>query len=222
MKNLNRYCSNFTSQNGEDGVLRFLCKRIGIEPDGWCCEFGAWDGIKFSNTYILWSQCNLNAVLIESDVNKFKELRNNTAKYDRVYIVNATVANKHEEKNSLDNILNKFNIPRHDIDILSIDVDGYEYSIWQSVCDYKAKIVVIEVNPYQKPHVEFIDNITNEALFLGTTPKPMVQLGKDKGYELVAHLACNLIFVRKDLFPLIRKELDSNILEDLYDYTWVR
>ena len=37
-------------------------------------EFGAWDGIYISNTYQLWAHENFNALLIESDFKRYKQL----------------------------------------------------------------------------------------------------------------------------------------------------
>ena len=222
MKNLNNYRLNITSQNGEDGVIDFLRRTLHLDNSGWCCEFGAWDGRYLSNTYVLWEQYGLNAVLIEGNVNKFIQLKIATYNFDNVYAINAMVANNHKDKNSLDNILDHSNILIDELDVLSIDVDGYEFSIWKSFKGYHPKIVIIEINPYHKPTVDFRDNITDDTFFLGTTPKPMVALGKEKGYELVAHLACNLIFVRKDLYyNMMNDTLDSNSLESLYDYKYV-
>mgnify|MGYP000430120018 CR=1 FL=1 len=40
----------------------------------WCCEFGAWDGVKGSNTFNLVKNYNFNAVYIESDRERFLDL----------------------------------------------------------------------------------------------------------------------------------------------------
>ena len=40
-------------------------------------------------------------------------------------------------------------------DILSIDVDSYDYQIWKSVEKYKPKIVIIEINSSVSVHNEF-------------------------------------------------------------------
>jgi len=42
----NVYQKNIHSQNGEDGIVEELLKRLNIES-GYVCEFGAWDGIHF-------------------------------------------------------------------------------------------------------------------------------------------------------------------------------
>src|SRR5579871_690223 len=46
---LARYVRPITSQDGEEGVLRHVVETLGIEQ-GWCVEFGAWDGIYHANT----------------------------------------------------------------------------------------------------------------------------------------------------------------------------
>ena len=43
------------SQNGEDGILGALLSRIGLEK-GYFVEFGAWDGVHWSNTYALYNR----------------------------------------------------------------------------------------------------------------------------------------------------------------------
>ena len=52
----NRFKKNVFSQNGEDGILEILLKKLKLlskNKDNWCCEFGAWDGIHGSNTFNL-------------------------------------------------------------------------------------------------------------------------------------------------------------------------
>jgi hypothetical protein len=49
------YSKNIYSQCGEDGIIEEILTRIGrvLPSDNWCVEFGAWDGVQWSNT------CNL-------------------------------------------------------------------------------------------------------------------------------------------------------------------
>ena len=53
--------------------LKFYLKRLNIE-NGWVCEFGSWDGKHLSNTFNLIENKNFNAVFIEGDKNKYKDL----------------------------------------------------------------------------------------------------------------------------------------------------
>ena len=80
MQDISKYRKNrYYSQYGEDGVVEEILKRIKkkFKLDGWCCEFGAWDGIHFSNTCYFIKKLNYKAILIEGDFDKTKELELN-------------------------------------------------------------------------------------------------------------------------------------------------
>jgi hypothetical protein len=51
---LNKFKNNVYSQNGEDGIIQELILRMEISlENGWAVEFGAWDGMYCSNTFLL-------------------------------------------------------------------------------------------------------------------------------------------------------------------------
>ena len=60
-----QYAKDIHSQNGEDGIIEELLKRLEIK-DGWVCEFGAWDGVYLSNTFALVEK-GFKGVYIEGD-----------------------------------------------------------------------------------------------------------------------------------------------------------
>jgi hypothetical protein len=45
-----RYAKVVTSQDGEDGVIDEIMRRLGIAK-GWCVEFGAYDGKTDANVW---------------------------------------------------------------------------------------------------------------------------------------------------------------------------
>ena len=100
----NTYSKNIYSQNGEDGILEELLKRLNIN-NGWVCEFGAWDGIHLSNTFNLVKN-GFDAVFIEGDVNKYNDLLRTVNKYNNIIPINAFVDYK-DTQNSLDNYSQK-------------------------------------------------------------------------------------------------------------------
>jgi hypothetical protein len=53
--NLEKYKYDTYSQNGEDGILEEVFKRLGLDEFNkfWVVEFGAWDGKHLSNTFNL-------------------------------------------------------------------------------------------------------------------------------------------------------------------------
>ena len=118
MKKLTEYKYNKYSQWGEDGIIEKIFSIVGTSEKT-CIEFGAWDGFHFSNTANLWTQ-SWKGILIEGKRKRYKELRKNTQGYNCICI-NQYV--EKEGKNKLENILRRNRID-HEIDLLSIDIDG--------------------------------------------------------------------------------------------------
>lgn len=200
----NEYNENIYSQNGEDGIIREMLKRLNI-TNGWVCEFGAWDGINFSNTYNLVKQ-NFNAVYIEGDINKYKDLLKTVQNNPNIIPINAYV-DHNDTPNSLDNILKKTRIPI-DFDILSIDIDSYDYQVWKNLKNYKPKIVIIEINSSIDVNNEV--HIHTPKKYNGTAFKPMLKLGIEKGYKFVLHTG-NMFFIRNDLFDKLNINYENSL-----------
>lgn len=189
-----KYKKNIYSQNGEDGILQEILKRLNISK-GWVCEFGAWDGKHLSNTFNL-VENKFNAVYIESDKKKYIDLLNTTKHHQNIIPINAYVDFNKNTLNSLDNLLKNTPIPQ-DFDVLSIDIDSFDYQIWKSLKNYKPKIVIIEIN--SSVNVNNNVHIHTPGVYQGTGFRPMFNLAKEKGYTFLLHTG-NLFFVRNDLF----------------------
>lgn len=187
------YYKNINSQNGEDGIIEEMLKRLDIN-NGWVCEFGAWDGIYLSNTFSLVEK-GFNAVFIEGDKDKYKDLLNTVKKNKNIIPLNAYV-DYNNTNNSLDNLLSTTNIPI-DFDVLSIDIDSYDYQVWKSLQIYKPKIVIIEINSSINPNNNL--HIHDGKQYISTGFRPMFDLGVEKDYTFVLHTG-NMIFIRNDLF----------------------
>ena len=145
-----KYRSNIFSQKGQDGIINRLIETKFPFTNKWCCEFGAWDGKRLSNTWNLIKNHNWNGIMIESDSTKYKELEKNREEViDRLIIKNYEVGylknNGEKISKPLDEILYECNAPK-DIDIISFDTDGPDYYIWEGLNAYRPKIVIIEHN----------------------------------------------------------------------------
>jgi hypothetical protein len=189
--------SNVYSQAGEDGVIQKILETLS-ENDKWCVEFGAWDGQHFSNTCNLIENFSYSAVLIECDNKKYKDLEKKYLKNKKVITLNEFVGLNKE--NNLDKILKNISIPNN-FDFLSIDIDGNDYHVWKSIMEYKPKVVCIEFNPTIPTEVKYIqppDSNINQ----GSSLSSMVDIGKEKGYELIAVLPFNAFFVKEEYFQL--------------------
>ena len=212
----NDFKKNIYSQGGEDGILEEVLKKLDLKKNGWCCEFGAWDGKHGSNTFNLVKNFSYKAVYIESDRNKFEDLKKTEAKYPNIYAINRTIDKNKNSSNSLEKILEKTKIPL-DFEILSIDIDSYDLDVWETLEKYRPKIVVIEINSSIEPGIIQRHDLKNQGNSFSAT----VDVGKKKGYVLVCHTG-NCIFLRDDLKNKINYEENSlNNPDILFDRSWL-
>jgi hypothetical protein len=175
---LSKFKKNIFSECGEDGIIEevfYRLKKAKIALDKRCCEFGAWNGMHASNTYNLIKNQNYEAILIEGDKKKFKELCNNIPDKKIIKI------NKFVEflgKNKLDNILKKNNFYKN-FDFLSIDIDGNDYHIFEGLEYYKPKLICIEFNPSIPNEVIFIQK-KDAKINQGSSALALIELAKKK------------------------------------------
>ncbi len=93
----------------------------------------------------------------------------------------------------LDTILAETPIPQN-FDFLSIDIDGCDWHIWNSLTAYRPKVVCIEFNPTIPNCVPYIQP-GDFSVKHGNGPRALCNLADQKGHVLVAATACNLFFV---------------------------
>lgn len=191
MTKLSDYSFNVFSQFGEDGIIQKILEIIGSSYRT-CVEFGAYDGFFHSNTANLWTN-GWRGILIEADKKRFASLVENTKKYD-CYVVNAFVG--YEGSNTLENILKKHKLPDK-IDFLSIDIDGDDYYIFESLNELKPRVICCEYNPTIPAHIELIAGKGN---YFGCSPRSLSRLAETKGYRLVSMTETNCFFVTDDDF----------------------
>jgi len=210
---LNSFAKNYQSQFGEDGIIEEIFKRLGITK-GWTVEFGAMDGGRLSNTYHLIEQNDrFRGVFIEGDSVWFDELNHICSRYPKRMIPVCKYVQL-AGADSLQSILSETLIPK-EFELLSIDVDGWDYHIWSNFQWYTPKIVIIEVNSSFLPDVEYISS--NGTSFLG-----MLRLGVSKGYILVCHTG-NMFFVRNDLVEKLG--MDRELLDNpsmMFNDFWIQ
>lgn len=202
------HCRNVHSQTGEDGIIEKILEIL-PERDAWCVEFGAWNGIHLTNTRHLILEKGYSAVMIEADASRFRELQQNYADRRNVITQNAFVG--FTEADGLDALCRETPLPVA-FDLLSIDIDGNDYHVWKAIVHYKPKVVVIEFNPTIPTPVRFVQP-ADPSLNQGSSLLSLVELGREKGYELVSVVEHNAFFVRSEYFPLF--DLSTNSPEVL-------
>lgn len=205
-----------TSQDGEDGVLEAMFERIGTS-NKCCCEFGALDGRSSSNTWNLIHNQGWRGILIEGDAERFKRLLAAAPLIGDVVPIQAYVQT--DGPNSLDNLLSQARAPI-DIDLLSIDIDNDDYWVWESLRNFRPRVVVIEVNSQWPAEAEKVPvpGYHRFTYHTGASIRTMVRLAKSKGYELAIHTG-NGIFIRQDLAPQL--QVDPERWMALFDSSWL-
>ena len=193
LKKVNEYGKKIYSQFGEDGIINEILNRLKNDNlDKYCVEFGARDGVSDSNTYNLIKNHNYKAVLIEGDKKYFKRLCKNFSS-DEIIKINKFIDFNGE--NSLDKVLQSINIPKN-FDFLSIDIDGCDYFIFESLKDYQPKLICVEFNHLIPNEVEIVQE-KNFKIKQGSSPLSLIKLAKSKEYSLVGCTLTNLFFINK-------------------------
>ena len=214
MLNKNQYLLNYrkdvNSQFGEDGIIEKIFELIpASEQNNWCVEFGAWDGKHFSNTYNLIYNKKWHGVLIEGEKERWQMLVENYKGLDRVLAFNRLI--NFEGKDTLDNVLLETDIPEN-FDFMSIDIDGLDYHIWDSVKKYKPKVVVIEYNPFIPGNIGFVQE-ANFKVKHGNSILSITNLAKEKGYELICINQENAFYTDRKYFKYFN--IDDNSINAL-------
>ena len=175
------------SQFGEHLIVDDLITAMNLRSsDLIMCEFGAWDGYRYSNLAHLADDV-MKMVLIEGEADRFKILQSNMSKKPSVLCLNYWV--KAEGPDSIESIFKK-----HELEcpnVISIDIDSDDYQIFESVLELGISIIICEYNP-SIPHDIVITN--PEGAQLGCSAKALVDLAVTKSYSLVKQTATNLIF----------------------------
>jgi hypothetical protein len=189
---LTDWARNVYSQNGEDGIIEKILEIIGTKFKV-AIEFGAWDGFHLSNTAHLWKS-GWQGILIEGIKDRYEELKNNVSDFNCI-CVHAFVTR--EGENSLDEICKRIGIGP-DVDMLSIDIDGDDYYIIESMNTLRPRVIVCEYNPTIPAEV---DLYAEYGSYFGASVSAICRIAAAKGYSLVSVTETNCFFVQDADLP---------------------
>jgi hypothetical protein len=188
---------NVYSQYGEDGIVEWIFGRLSPGTKT-CVEFGAWDGRNLSNTFNLVAHRGWKAIYIEADPDKFPALQQTAAAHPTITPVRSLVTAAGDT--SLDEILRRHGVPE-EFDILSIDIDGNDYDVWEASTRYRPRLVIVEFNPTFPAEFSYIDR--GGRGFIGSSAAAFAALAARKGYGFLGRTATNLFFLRDDCFAAL-------------------
>ncbi|MDR1975217.1 MAG: FkbM family methyltransferase [Bacteroidales bacterium] len=187
------------SQNDEDGIINEIFNRVGTTNKTFV-EFGAYDGLENNTTYLLMQ--GWRGLWIDGDKNKMKRMLKT---YDRAIQHKQLMAEcAFITKDNIDNLIGKH--INGEIDMLSIDIDGNDYWVWQNIKSIQPRVVVVEYNAKFPPPYHWKMEYDEHYWWDGTDKMGMslqaaTDLGEELGYQLVGTNICgvNAFFVRKDV-----------------------
>lgn len=188
------------SQNDEDGIIHEIFSRIGVTNRRFV-EFGVQNGLE-SNCHLLlfygWEGLWIegSAEYCDEIITKFRPVMNS----GQLKLINAFI-----NKENINKLISSENYCG-EIDLLSIDIDGNDYYIWEVLDVVNPRCVIIEYNGKFPPDLNWkqaydAGHIWGGSDWHGASLKALEMLGNKKGYSLVGTnlRGCNAFFVRDDL-----------------------
>ena len=208
---IEKYEYSLFSQNGEDGIIRYLFSEIGFSSKTFL-EFGF--GITENNTLRLVLKEGFSGVFIDgarSSVKAFNKAMQKTG------VANVKAIQQFLNLENLKSTILEGSLPE-EIDLLSIDVDGNDYWFWKDISYLSPRVVVIEYNASLGPAlsltVPYDPHFDRHAkhfsgFYHGASLAAFAKLGGEKGYALVGceSNGVNVFFVRRDCLTRRIKEL---------------
>jgi len=192
------------SQFGDDGIIQYLVNQIDIPPARRrFIEFGVED-YRESNTRFLLLNNNWSGLIFDGSSENINAIKNDPIywKYE------LTAVHSFIDRSNINDLIaaNGF---AGEIGILSIDIDGNDYWIWETIDVVNPVIVIVEYNsvfgstravavPYDP--LFNCSRAHHSNLFWGSSLKALCQLGQRKGYAFVgadSH-GNNAYFVARD------------------------
>lgn len=183
---------NVHSQEGEDGLIRYLVDRLGsdVVKNKYFVEFGAWDGVHLSNTANLRLNFGWKGLLLEGDRERVEANKSIGIKHAMI-----TSAN-------INQLFDENGVPL-DFDLLSIDIDSSDIYVWEALEQrYRPKIVILEYNPgLPNSHAIRVQETEAQAperhggAYFNANLNAMLDVAEKKGYTFVTCMNQNVVFV---------------------------
>lgn len=198
------------SQFGDDGIIQYLIHQTGIRNEERSfIEFGV-QNYDESNTRFLLYNDNWRGLIMDGGEENMQYVRNG----DNYWCYDLTTVCAFIDADNINQLLSS-NGFSGDVGLLSIDIDGNDYWIWERISVVNPVIVVAEYNstfgskhpvtiPYDPLFYRSKAHYSN--LYWGASLKALDTLARKKGYVLVGSNSAgnNAYFVRVDRVDKIR------------------
>ncbi len=211
------------SQFGDDGIIQYLIHSLNLPPNLQnFIEFGVSDYWE-SNTRFLLVNNNWRGLILDCSKESIDYIQN-----DKIYWMHDLTARcEFVDKDNVNKIFIREGFSG-DIGLLSLDIDGNDYWVWEKINAVSPIILILEYNsvfgidnaisiPYQRDFYRTKAHPSN--LYWGASLKALYELSKAKGYTF---LGCNSAgnnsyFIRNDYAKYFSKvSLKEGYVESKY------
>lgn len=191
------------SQWGEDGIIQYIINNIDIVNKTFI-EFGVENYTECNSRFLLVND-NWKGLIIDGSRKNIL----NVKKSDLYWKYSLQAIDQFVTADNINSIIENTGFGG-DIGLLSIDIDGMDYWIWDAINVINPRIVICEYNSIfgkDAPVTVPLDNYFNRTkahfsnLYYGASISALCYLGESKGYDFIGSNSAgnNLFFVRHDL-----------------------
>lgn len=197
------------SQYGDDGIIQYLIRQVKVGDKSFV-EFGVEDYVE-SNTRFLLINDNWRGLVMDGDSTNVRYIRKDEVswRYD------LTAVQAFVSRENINRILTEQGFIG-DIGLLSIDIDGNDYWVWEAIDVARPSIVIVEYNstfgakravtiPYDPSFYRMKAHYS--GVYWGSSLKALVMLGERKGYGFIGCNSAgnNAYFIRSDRLGKLRR-----------------
>lgn len=201
------------SQWGEDGIIDWLIEMLpGISPT--FVEFGVGD-YRESNTRLLLQLRNWRGLLLDGSQAHVDDIRSQELYWRHDLEAKCAFI----DRDNINDLIGGAGFSG-ETGLLSVDIDGNDYWIWEAIDVVNPQIVICEYNavlgdlhaltvPYR---ADFQRSLAHHSLlYFGASLRAMIAMGEAKGYRFVGtgSSGCNAFFIREDRAALVLDKLDG-------------
>lgn len=204
------------SQFEEDGILLYIFAAIGVENKTFI-DIGSGDGIN-SNCANFAVNFGWNGLFIDgnpANITRGKEYymsNPDTWAYPPAFVQSFI------QRENINQLICNNGFGGKTIDLMSIDIDGNDYWIWDALTDVEPRVVIIEthiefgMNSIVVPYDKDYHYPGKHPDYHGASPVAMEKLARKKGYRLVGAInyGFNTIYVKdgiaEEILPAVSVE----------------
>lgn len=188
------------SEHEEDGITVALFQRVGAATHRFV-EIGA--GVNGGNSGFLAKELGWTGLMVDIDAGRVATLQ-------RRFAPAVAVAQAQVTRENVNDLVSSHGFAG-DIDLLSIDIDGIDYWVWEQLTSCRPRVVIVEYNPFlgadRSVTIPYDPEFNRHRFdvprfaYYGASLRALVKLGARKGYRLVLvePRGVNAFFVREDI-----------------------